>query len=278
MEQLFSGGHIWRSCEGVCVCKKKKKTGGASLQCAPHCTDFTYSALPTELSCLPGSLISKEHHSFLQLGEKEGGGGQQLSQSWLGNATPEVYATVKKKYTSSPLSTCCPLWGAFKTIRIHHAHFRTMRCKKKGEKQKKTAPTGVRKHLKIISPTSICAVSTAKQCEHPIACAAASLWGGGEQQIWTSSLQRWRKLSMNARRSGDGRSYADHPELVSRARPGCCLSANVRHMKNKKFKNVKKKKKEAWNKTCEPTWGDSASPVWLQHSAVAFRSSAPNFY
>lgn len=71
-ERLFSGGHIWRSCEGVCL-KKGGEEGegrGASLQCAPHCTDFTYSALPTELSCLPGSLISKEHHSFLQLEEK----------------------------------------------------------------------------------------------------------------------------------------------------------------------------------------------------------------
>lgn len=83
VERLFSGGHIWRSCEGVCLKKKKGVRGGASLQCAPHCTDFTYSALPTELSCLPGSLISKEHHSFLQLGQKWWWwwGGGQLSQS-----------------------------------------------------------------------------------------------------------------------------------------------------------------------------------------------------
>lgn len=46
--------------------RKKRRKKRASSQCVPHCTDFTYSALPTELSCLPGSLISKEHHSFLQ--------------------------------------------------------------------------------------------------------------------------------------------------------------------------------------------------------------------
>lgn len=77
---------------GETVSKKKKKKEKASSQCVPHCTDFTYSALPTELSCLPRLPYLKGTSQFLTTGgdeEKEeeeeeeggGGGGQLFGQS-----------------------------------------------------------------------------------------------------------------------------------------------------------------------------------------------------
>lgn len=60
---------------------KKKKKEKASSQCVSHCTDFTYSALPTELSCLPRLPYLKGTSQFLTTGgdeeeeEEEGGGG-----------------------------------------------------------------------------------------------------------------------------------------------------------------------------------------------------------
>lgn len=101
----FGGGAqiLWK-----CRLKKEIKKGEkrVSSLCVPHCTDFTYFALPTELSCLPGSLISKEHHSFLQQEgmkrrEEEGGGflhkvrgNSGLHQCWKLPATNKAYMNV----------------------------------------------------------------------------------------------------------------------------------------------------------------------------------------
>lgn len=77
-ERLFSGGHIWRSCEGVCLKKGVRRErgwvggGGGGLPCSVHLIVLTSHTLLSPQSChaYPGSLISKEHHSFLQLEEK----------------------------------------------------------------------------------------------------------------------------------------------------------------------------------------------------------------
>lgn len=60
------GPQIWWDCV-----KEKKKKKKASSQCVPHCTDFTYSALPTELSCLPRLPYLKGTSQFLTTGGDE---------------------------------------------------------------------------------------------------------------------------------------------------------------------------------------------------------------
>lgn len=67
----------------------------------PHCAGFTYSALPTELSCLPSSPYLKGTSQFLttEEREREREGGETFSKL-SGNATHAFPASLVKRPTA----------------------------------------------------------------------------------------------------------------------------------------------------------------------------------
>lgn len=199
----------------------------------PHCTDFTYSALPTELSCLPSSLISKEHHSFLQ--EK---GGNFFKVEWemqlrLPGITHEKFQQRQqrnKRATSQLRGTCCSfklirqdVRGSFTAIHIHHASssFLTM---KEVQKQRHTGYKPLDKHNLFDLELRYFPTYRPKRCKHLTAfiCRRKTLSLRDErhsedQEIWTwvSSLQpEWKKLSMNGRKSSTSSLHRGYFEVT----------------------------------------------------------------
>lgn len=146
----------------------------------PHCAGFTYSALPTELSCLPSSPYLKGTSQFLttEEREREREGGETFSKL-SGNATHAFPASLVKRPTArKPINsqrfelrgTCFlqklireRMMGgvrggggvggggvSFTTIHIHHALASFLTMKEVQNKQhknkqtnKQTAPNGL---------------------------------------------------------------------------------------------------------------------------------------
>lgn len=138
---------------------------------------------PQSCHAYPAPLSQRNITVSYNWGRRRGGGGTEssnfLNVDWQMQLY-EVCATIEKHTHTHR--------GSFKTIHIHHAHFRTMRCKK--EERKKNSANRVIKHLiKIIALTSICTVSTTKQCEHPIASAAGDERHCEEGESSKSELQ-----------------------------------------------------------------------------------------